>query len=49
MGLAALANLQHLIVPLAPYLILLGAFSAFVVVNGGVVLGMVNLVVSQLR
>ena len=39
LGLAAGANIRSLMLPLAPYILLLGGFTSFVVVNGGVVLG----------
>ena len=37
---AALLNLRHLARALSPHFILLAAFAAFVMWNGGVVLGM---------
>ena len=38
-GMAILSQFRNLIVPVLPYVALLGAFGAFVVWNGGVVLG----------
>jgi DIE2/ALG10 family len=39
LGAAAVANISSLMLPLAPYVLLLAYFVAFVVINGGVVLG----------
>ena len=37
---AALANLPRLIVPLTPHMVTVVLFGAFIILNGGIVLGM---------